>query len=185
MSKEIWKPINGFESSHEVSDTGKVRTLDRVIEHRNRGTRKYTGILLKQSISNKGYPYVDLQYDGRSVRYCVHRLVAEAFIPNPENKRTVNHINGDKSNNHVDNLEWNTYAENLNHARRTGLHPGKPPLKQGSQAIKAKLGETDIPMIRSLIRSGVMIIKVADMYGLCPRTIRAIRDGITWRNVPL
>ena len=93
--------------NYEVSTTGEVRNAA-------------TGKLLKQAV-NFGYSYVSLQINGKSHRRRVHRLVAKAFIPNPESKTDVNHIDGDKANNRVENLEWCTASENLTHAYQTGL----------------------------------------------------------------
>lgn len=187
MSEEIWKPVAGFESSHLVSNTGEVKTLDRAVLYRDGGVRKYKGGLLKQCIlKNAGYKYVDLRFEGRRVKSTVHRLVAQAFIPNPENKRTVNHKDGNKLNNHVDNLEWNTYKENIHHAISISLFPGKRIRQQrGSEMPTAKLAETDIPLIRSLLNARYMVLTVSQMYGVVPKTIRSLRDGVTWSQIPL
>lgn len=85
---------------------------------------------LKPRLDSKGYYYVGLYPGPKNKR--IHRLLAEVFIPNPENKRTVNHKNGIKTDNRISNLEWATYQENLQHAFKTGLNPGHPksPLEQ-------------------------------------------------------
>lgn len=185
MNEIIWKDVTSFEGKYQVSNKGQVKSLDREVYYSNGYTQYHLGKILTPILHSNGYLYVGLHDKKRTRSKSVHRLVAEAFIPNPDNKPCVNHKDGNKHINCVENLEWCTYSENHIHAIKTGLHLGAPPLKQGSQTVSAKLGETDIPMIRSLIKSGVMIITVADMYGLCPKTIRAIRDGITWKNVPL
>lgn len=108
--KEIWKPVKGFEDRYKVSNLGHI--------YSNKNER-----LLKTPPGKRGYPVVNLMVDNKKARLCtVHRLVAEAFIPNPDNKPEVNHIDGNRCNNNVSNLEWCTLRENNLHARRTGLH---------------------------------------------------------------
>lgn len=110
---EVWKPVRGYEDRYEVSNTGKVRSLN----YRHKGITKE----LKPTTEGKGYLMVGLCRDGSMKWGKIHRLVAEAFLPNPENKREVNHIDGDKKNNVVDNLEWVTASENMKHAFKIGL----------------------------------------------------------------
>ena len=104
---------------YEVSESGIVRNAR-------------TGKILKQK-QNYGYMYVALQIDGKAHQRRVHRLVALAFIPNPDNKSEVNHIDGNKANNHISNLEWCTPSENLKHAYKTGLRE-----KQATKAQNAR-----------------------------------------------
>ncbi|MBO7720014.1 NUMOD4 motif-containing HNH endonuclease [Candidatus Saccharibacteria bacterium] len=117
MAVEDWKPVVGFEGLYEVSNLGRVRSLPR------NGTRKKGTIRQFGNVAN-GYRAVLLARFGEHKNALVHRLVAEAFIPNPQNKPCVNHIDGDKWNNAVDNLEWCTYAENIAHSIRV-LHQHK------------------------------------------------------------
>lgn len=103
---EKWVDIPGYEGLYQVSDCGRIARGQRIkIPHTDRG----------------GYLTVWLSKDSKQKNYKVHRLVAQAFIPNPEGKRTVNHIDGNKQNNNLFNLEWATHSENINHANRTGL----------------------------------------------------------------
>ena len=113
--EEIWKDISGYEGVYQVSNLGNVRSLDRLD---GRG-RNIQGVLLKQVISTNDYLKVTLYKNGKSKTKTVHRLVAEAFIPNTENKPQVNHIDEDKLNNIVYNLDWMTNIENTNHG--TGI----------------------------------------------------------------
>lgn len=123
--EENWESVEGYEGLYEVSDRGRVRSLDRVVEQLNwRGDlirRGYKGRILKHRLAKNGYPYLHLSKSGTSKTVKVHRLVALAFIPNPEGKPEVNHIDGDKVNNNKDNLEWVTPSENKKHAIATGL----------------------------------------------------------------
>lgn len=117
---EIWKPVCLFGGMYEVSSLGRVRSLDRMGATCYGATRKLKGKLLKASPSTHGYRRVTAP-KGYGTFMAVHRLVAMEFIANPENKRHVNHINGDCGDNRVENLEWCTHAENMRHARRIGL----------------------------------------------------------------
>lgn len=115
-----WRPINGFEGIYEVNDVGQVRSLPRMVNGRDGFPRKRPGCT-KKAINIHGYLYYSLSKGGKDKRFAAHRLVAEAFIPNPEKKPEVNHKDGDKHNNSVDNLEWVTRTENHHHAIAHGL----------------------------------------------------------------
>ena len=121
--EEIWKDIEGYEGTYQVSNLGRVRSLDRYVPFGTNSSRlrKISGKVLKQQPHNKGYCVAQLSKDSKLSLYLVHRLVATAFIPNPMNKEMVNHKDGNKQNNNADNLEWATRQENEDHAFRTGL----------------------------------------------------------------
>lgn len=115
---ENWKEIKGYEGMYEVSDQGNVRSMDRMLKNRW-GMFLKKGQPLKPFLTGKFRNYMAVQLSGKQFK--VHRLVAEAFIPNPENKPEVNHKDGDTFNNEVSNLEWVTTQENITHAWENGL----------------------------------------------------------------
>ena len=116
MEQEQWKPIQEFNGEYEVSNLGRVRSM-----------KRYYGVvgrIMPQTIQRKGYYAVTFWMNNKAYCRKVHRLVIEAFTPNPDNLPCINHIDGNKLNNHVSNLEWCTYQANMQHAVRTGLtHP--------------------------------------------------------------
>lgn len=121
MSREIWEDIENFKGVYQVSNKGRVRSLDRsIIDCLGRCQFK-RGKLLKLYKGKTGYFVVDLKTNDIRKMAKVHILLAQAFIPNPENKLQVNHKDGIKTNNNLTNLEWNTPSENLKHAYDNGL----------------------------------------------------------------
>lgn len=111
--EEIWKDIKGYEGLYQVSSLGNVKSLN----YRRTGKEKK----ISKGVNSEGYEYIRLFKQNKQLYTSVHRIVAETFIPNPENKEQVNHIDGNKKNNKVENLEWCTQTENIRHAMRTGL----------------------------------------------------------------
>ena len=109
---EIWKDINGYEGLYMVSNFGRVKSLSRTVEYYN-GRHYYESKILKPTVGNHGYYNVSLCKDKKWKHHLVHRLVAEAFLPNPNGYKQVNHKDENKLNNHVDNLEWCTQQYNL------------------------------------------------------------------------
>jgi len=123
MQQEEWKPIKGYEGLYEVSSFGHVRSVDRVRIFKNGRKRFFPGKIIKPyPCTNTGYLMVGLKGGVKPVCASVHRLVAAAFLGVSELQ--VNHIDGDKQNNHVENLEYTTQSENMLHAYRLGLEKG-------------------------------------------------------------
>ena len=118
--KEEWKDIKGFEGWYQVSNLGRVRSVERQIK--NNGTlQTYNSHILKPSITKKGYFYVVLYKQSKSKHKYIHRLIDEHFIENPEELPCVNHKDANKLNNNITNLEWCTYKQNIQHAYRNNL----------------------------------------------------------------
>ena len=121
---EIWKDIKNYEGLYKVSNTGKVRSIERYVKdgRTDNGTRLIKGRLMRLNITNKGYYRLQLtDREGVRIKYAIARLVGVAYVFNPFNKPQINHIDGNKENNHAGNLEWCTQSENVKHAYDTGL----------------------------------------------------------------
>lgn len=116
-NQEIWKEIPETNGNYSVSNFGRVRSLGRI----NRNNRRIKGGVLKNTKTHYGYLVVSIYEKNIKKLKRVHVLLANAFIPNPYNKLTVNHKDGNKSNNHIDNLEWATMKEQNIHSYQTGL----------------------------------------------------------------
>ena len=171
---ETWKSIFG---TYEVSNLGNVRST---------GTPYKTSVgtmaikkpkQLNVTMDGYGYLQVGLTKDTKQTRYGVHRLVAIAFIPNPENKPQVNHINGIKTDNSLENLEWATRSENCKHSFTIGLQCNK-----GEQHPRNKLTEKQVLEIREL-KGKLSSYKIADMYGVGRVAINHIHRNKTWSHI--
>lgn len=168
--KELWKDIKGYEGCYQVSNLGRIKSLDRMTNNQY-GEYFMKGRILKNSIiKDKGYCRVSLNNGNGKISKRVHRLVAEAFIPNPENKLEVNHKDGNKLNNCVSNLEWCTNKENIEHSIRTGLKKHC----NGCSNSSSKFTEEDIIFIRKNYKKRDPMyggVALARRYSCCPKTI--------------
>lgn len=170
--REIWKDIPGFEGLYQVSNHGNILSVKR---NKCRKIRK----------DKWGYSIIDLNKDSGQRRFFIHRLVAEAFIPNPGNLAEVNHIDGNKQNNRAENLEWCNHYTNIHHAFATGLmpHPLKP--RKGKRTRGTKLTERQVEEIRSQYIHGDLMFgckPLARRHGVTPTTIRQIIRQEIWRE---
>ena len=177
--QEIWRPVPGFEGEYEVSNLGKVRSLDR-IQHRSNG-QSYCdfcikGRVLKPYLTGKNDGYCTVSLKHKNVK--VHRIVARSFLQPVEGKNEVNHINGNKHDNRASNLEWVTSGENGQHALTTGLK------RTGADVPNAKLTASDVYQIRRTYVKGDSKFGAKPLsreYGVSNTTIRRIVRNKKWR----
>ena len=163
---EVWKDVVGYEGIYEVSNFGRVKSLERYEPCRNGHLCFRKEKILKGQISQYGYRRFQLRKNGKVFSTSSHRLVANSFICNTDNKPFVNHIDGDRLNNTVDNLEWVTHSENMKHAVEIGLH--KPDVSKARLlAVKSnmvKINQFDLK--GNLIGSYNSIVEAAETLGL-------------------
>jgi hypothetical protein len=171
--KEIWKDIKGYESKYQISNYGRVKSLDRRVNCAYKATRCVKGGFVSFYLTTEGRPVVRLWKDNKETSKLIHQLVARAFIPNPEGKPEVNHKDGVKDNNNISNLEWVTRLENMEHAARIGLKARKL-TRENVIEIKRRLEEDSY---RGLGRELAREFKVSDC------TICEIKKGKYWRHV--
>jgi hypothetical protein len=183
---EIWKPVEGFKTTHEVSSLGRVRTVPRTFyggRTRRDGTKSAMTTrqkCLRQWLSPRGYLVCGFSVDRRSTFRVVHRVVAEAFHGSPIGARQeVNHIDGNKLNNAAANLEWVTPSENTKHAYDTGLRAKII----GVDVNTAKLTEEQVRELRSLAAQGMSNSKLAAKFGITKGPVNAIIHRRTWKHV--
>jgi len=159
MAEVIWKWVEGYEDLYEVSSTGELKSY-----------RKKAPYIMKKPIMTSGYYYITVSVEKRRKNLSVHREVAKAFIPNPEGKREVNHIDGNKLNNHVSNLEWNTPKENIQHAKKAGVKFGK-----------RKWSAEQVDAVRYMYGSGRSMVEISEDLGIPEGTIWHMTKGKTWK----
>lgn len=166
---EVWKDIEGYEGIYQVGSNGNVISLN----YNSTKNKKN----LKKVINNHGYYRLCL-FGNKIKQVVVHRLVAQAFIPNPNNLSDVNHINGIKTDNRVENLEWCTRAENIKHAVSKKLH------NYGEKHGMAVLTEKKVLQIRKIYSLGLKSQrKLAFEYGVSRGCITGIIKKIKWKHI--
>lgn len=178
----MYKDIKGFEGMYQVSENGTIRSLNREIKTR-KGTRILKGNTVRQQIGTNGYKIVKLYKNSKQYTFSVHRLVAEHFLEKPSYAECVNHIDGDKTNNVLDNLEWCTYSKNNKEAIRLGLR-NKDNLKKQilneveKKKIKVVLIKENNIVVRDCSRDMAIFIKqnmkVNSSIETIARTIRQV-----------
>lgn len=175
LINEEWESVVGWEGFYEVSNYGRIKSLSRIAKgswkHKNRVLKER---IMKQQTNGLGRPTVDLSDGERSKTLQVPLLVAKAFIPNPDNKPQLNHIDGNPANNHISNLEWVTRSENMKHAWENGLR----------QHYTTKLSDNDIKKMRIYREFGCPVIFIADIFNCSQTYVSNIVNGKFKTNVP-
>lgn len=167
--EEIWKIIDGYNNAYQISNLGNVRSIHKskkILKTDKDDPDRYVSVTLYLSV-------------GKRKKEKIHRLIAKAFIPNPENKSQVNHINGNKKDNSIENLEWVTPSENVIHSYKTGLQ--KP--TRGTDSCRAKLTEENIINIRKEWDDEKQLPYLSNKYGVAKTTIHAIVKRYTWKHI--
>ena len=180
-TQEVWKPIPGWEGLYDVSDHGRVRSLDRVIV--NGGiTRMLRGRLLSTNTKQSGYATAALHKNGNRRSVSVHKLVLTSFAGERPNRSVCRHLNGDKADNRLVNLMWGTPAEN---ERDSAIHGVKAVGTKNGQAV---LTWSDVLLARVITASGLAsAIEIAAVFGVSQTAILDAVSGKTWpiQNAPL
>lgn len=167
--REVFEDLKGYEDSYQISDSGRIFTKRRLI-----GNQIYYGKELVPQLTQDGYLKVTLSKNGDCKKFYLHRLVAIQFIENSTNLPQVNHKDGNKLNNNINNLEWCTKQENQSHAVRTGL------MQRGQDRPSAKLTEAEVLEIYKL--KGILKAQdIANKYNVSKNTINCILRGSKWK----
>lgn len=180
LPNEIWKDIPDYEGLYQVSNIGRIKSTNKTIYLKNGKTKVSRSLIMKETL-DKGYKVVTLSRNLKKMRTGCHRLVAKAFIPNPHNKPCVNHINGIKNDNRVENLEWVTYSENEWHSfnvlnKRRNI---------GEESSSAKLTEEKVLAIRRLHRINPKYNRkiIAAKFGMHPNSLNDITRRKSWKHI--
>jgi hypothetical protein len=171
--EEIWKPIEFVHSDYQVSNLGRVRSC------RKNKLDKFT--LLKGTVDKSGYIYFCLSNDERkNFKVSAHRLVAQAFISNTDPKLEVNHINGIKTDNRVENLEWVTHSDNIKHSYRTGL---QYPIRGGNHKLSKLTDELVLDMRYKYSTGNYTQRQLAEEFKIGTSHVHRIVNKITWKHI--
>jgi len=182
---EIWKDIPGM-CGYQASSLGRVKSIPRIIIRSDKKKQTFKGRLLKfeNKINGAGYYGVSI---GHRNSQMVHRLVALAFIPNPDNKKQVNHKNFNKLDNRVSNLEWMNPSENIQHMMKAGRlddhRKWMSKTVRGTGNIKCKLTEKQVASIKDLYKRGMYQKDIAVIFKVTQATISGITRGSTWKHL--
>jgi hypothetical protein len=177
--KERWIPIHNYAGIYEVSNAGKIRSIDRVVVYRTGKVKPLVGVVLKTCPDPDGYPTVTLCKHNKRRTVRIHIIVASAFIPKPKGKTEVNHKDCDKQNNQASNLEWVNDQEQSRHAWANG----RCPYPKGSKHGMSKLTEAEVSEIKRRLRNGERQKDIADDYKVWDTLISRINTGKRWGHV--
>lgn len=172
--EEEWRDIEGYEGIYQVSNLGRVKALERILIIPEK--------IMTNTLTEVGYLQVRLTKNKSAKSELVHRLVAKAFIPNPDNKPEVNHKLGIKTDNRVTELEWNTKSENQLHAYKVLGKKSNFKPQRGNNNGLSKLTWTQIEEIKTLLSIGLSQRKIALKYNVSQVTISNINQNKIWNN---
>jgi len=175
--EEFWKDIKGYEGFYQLSNFGNIKSVNRCIIRSNGRKQTFKGIKLSPSMSKIGYYVIALQKKGYIKRHYIHRLLAQTFIQNIDNKPYINHINGIKSDNRLENLEWCTHFENMLHSRLIGLNMVIG--QKGENHSQSKLTNNQVLEIKNKLKSGARGFELAKEYNVSQSTICGIKNKRT------
>tara|TARA_R110000737_G_C14376353_1_gene449735 strand:+ start:168 stop:692 length:525 start_codon:yes stop_codon:yes gene_type:complete len=173
---EEFRDIKGYEGLYQVSNLGRVKSLSRTIYKVDGTTQTFKDKIRSSTFNGRGYLQLGLTKNGKCKTCKVHRLVSETFIPNIEGKKEVNHLDGNKANNILSNLEWCTPSENVQHAYDTGLKVAP----KGENNTNSKFNNQDILDIRA---SNDLHRVIAERYNVTRPTISSIKSRKTWKHI--
>ena len=175
---EIWKDIPEFNNEYQISNLGRIRSKEAVIMRSNGSPHTRKSKILKPALDG-GYLKGAVCIDKKLVPYRIHKLVANAFVDGKKEWLEVNHINGIKSDNKAENLEWVTRSQNLIHAVKTGLLP----VTRGSQRTQAKMTEETVREIYKLKSEGIQRKFIVERLGITVNMYKDLMRGKTWKHV--
>ena len=170
MKRFFVRPVVGFEKNYIISNSGEIYSIP----------RKGNWVLkkIKPRLNHNGYERVALSKDGKKYHFFVHRLVAYTYMDNPENKRTINHIDGCKTNNNFENLEWATHSENNQHAVDNKLGN-----RAVGQDMSKKLKNEDVLEILRLRNNGMYHKDIAKIFNVTSKCVGDILLGKRWNHL--
>lgn len=172
---EIFKDVENYEGYYQISNLGRIKSLQRFAKNHSGFKKVLKERYLNPIITKTGYYVVSFKKDGIKKTFKVHRLIAIAFIDKVEGKEFINHKNGIKTDNRIENLEWCSIAENNIHSRQTGLTN-----QDGYNSSSSKLTEQQVIFIRS---SGLSLKQLAFMFKVGFTTVYKAKNRITYINV--
>ena len=175
---EIWKDIEGYEGLYQVSNRGRVKSLERIVMRKNGRPYSVPELIKERQIDHKGYDRIGLNKNGKKKRFFVHRLALQAFNPSSDETLEVNHIDGNKLNNNVENLEWVTSSENSIHAFKNNLHN-----HQGERNTNASITDSEAKEIKKLKGKGLTQKEVGEMFGTTNYVVANIWNRRGWTHV--
>lgn len=177
FKNEIWKDIPNYEGLYHVSNMGRIKCLTHIVNFKT--SQRRLEHIHKPSLLKNGYCAIILSQNAKTEHFLIHRLVAISFLQNDNKFLYVNHKNSNRQDNRVENLEWCTQKQNVQHGIKYGFFK----TTWNENNYKAKLKNIDIPIIKECLNNGISYRKLANQYGVAISTIFRIKHGISWKNI--